>query len=259
MMLRGRYVALGSSMAAGPGIAPRVPGTPRRAGRSTRNYPHLVAGVLQLDLTDVTYSGATTANLLYEPQHGAPPQVDALRGDEALVTITIGGNDIGYVPSLMAAGLPPLLRRVPVLGPRLGSMLDLDSRDRALGDLEESLRAVGDAVRARAPQARVLFVDYLTLLPPAPQPAPPLAPVDADLGRHLAARLHELTAAAAAATGCEIVGAADASRAHHAWSAQPWTVGARLPVPRKPAPFHPNAAGMAAVAEMVVSRVRSGQ
>jgi lysophospholipase L1-like esterase len=259
MTVTGRYVALGSSMAAGPGIAPRVPGTPRRAGRSARNYPHLVARILRLELTDVTYSGATTANVLDEPQHGAPPQIEALRGDESLVTVTIGGNDIGYVPSLMAASLPRLMRRLPVLGPRLQELLDLDDRQPALGALSTSLRAVGEAVRARAPQARVLFVDYLTLLPPAGEPAPPLAEADADLGRHLAAELAEITATAAAATGCEIVTVAAASRAHHAWSTEPWTVGARFPVPKRPAPFHPNAAGMAAVAELVVSRVRSGQ
>lgn len=259
MTATGRYVALGSSMAAGPGIAPRAPGSPRRAGRSARNYPHLVAGTLHLDLTDVTYSGATTANVLDEPQDGAPPQLGALRGDESLVTITIGGNDIGYVPSLMAASLPRLVRRLPVLGPRLLELLDLDDRSRELGELDTALRAVGEAVRSRAPQARVLFVDYLTLLPPAGEPAPPLARADADLGRHLAATLSELTAAAAAATGCEVVAVADASREHHAWSAEPWTVGAGWPIPRRPAPFHPNAAGMAAVAEMVVSRVRSGQ
>ena len=58
-----RYVALGSSMAAGPGIRPRADGAPLPAGRSARNYPHLVADRLGLDLVDVTYSGATTANL----------------------------------------------------------------------------------------------------------------------------------------------------------------------------------------------------
>lgn len=263
MTLRGRYVALGSSMAAGPGIAPRVPGTPRRAGRSTRNYPHLVADVLALELTDVTYSGATTANVLHEPQHGAPPQTTALRGDEALVTITIGGNDMGYVPFLMAASLPRLTRRLPVLGSLLSESLDPDLGEPALEKLGAALRAVGEAVRTRSPQARVLFVDYLTLLPPARQPAPPLAPVDADLGRQLATRLQDVTAAAAAATGCEVVAAAEASHAHHAWSEHPWTVGARFALPflgpGGPAPFHPNAAGMAAVAELVVSRVRSGQ
>ena len=38
-----RYVAMGSGLAAGPGLPSRVPGSPRRAGRSTGNYAHLVA------------------------------------------------------------------------------------------------------------------------------------------------------------------------------------------------------------------------
>ena len=73
-----RYVALGSSMAAGPGIQPTVAGSPLAAGRSTRNYPHLVANARNLDLVDVTFSGATTAHLLTERQLGTPPQIEAL-------------------------------------------------------------------------------------------------------------------------------------------------------------------------------------
>ena len=45
---------------------------------------------------DVTYTNATTANVLAETQHGAPPQISALAGSESLVTVTIGGNDVGY-------------------------------------------------------------------------------------------------------------------------------------------------------------------
>jgi hypothetical protein len=75
-----RYVALGSSMAAGPGIRPSADGAPFRAGRSTRNYPHLVAEKLGLDLVDATYSSATTTNILTDSQHGAPPQADTLDG-----------------------------------------------------------------------------------------------------------------------------------------------------------------------------------
>ncbi|MGZ4526831.1 MAG: SGNH/GDSL hydrolase family protein, partial [Mycobacterium sp.] len=59
-----RYVALGSSMAAGPGIRPRAAGAPWGSGRSARNYPHLVAQQCDLDLVDVTFSGATTAHVL---------------------------------------------------------------------------------------------------------------------------------------------------------------------------------------------------
>ncbi|MCV7282765.1 SGNH/GDSL hydrolase family protein [Mycolicibacterium flavescens] len=246
-----RYVALGSSMAAGPGIRPRVKGSPLRAGRSQRNYAHLVAARLGLDLVDVTYSGATTANILTSPQPGAAPQISALDGTEELVTITIGGNDIGYVPMLMVAGLPRVLRAVP----RLGALVDRDAREAALAGIGSALEDVGRQVRGRCPQARVCFVDYLTLLPPAGIPAPPLSDVDAATGRRLAEGLEQATAEAAAATGCEVVRVAEASRTHHAWSADPWTTRFGLPLPGRPAPLHPNAAGMRAVADLVVAQV----
>lgn len=252
-----RYVALGSSMAAGPGIRPRAAGAPRWSGRSARNYPHLVAERLNLDLVDVTFSGATTAHLLAEPQRGAPPQISALDGSETLVTVTIGGNDVGYVPLLMAASLPRGARRMPLLGGWVSELLDREARDRALAGVSDSLCAVGRAVRERAPGARIVFVDYLTLLPPAGVSAPPLPDADADLGRHVAATLERHTADAAAATGCEVVHAAAASKDHHAWSSEPWTTTpARyvVPLPGRPAPLHPNAAGMRAVAELVSSR-----
>ncbi|MDO9496798.1 MAG: SGNH/GDSL hydrolase family protein [Nocardioides sp.] len=246
-----RYVALGSSMAAGPGIPPRAPGSPRPAMRSARNYPHLLAADLALDLVDVSYSGATTAHVLSDPQHGTAPQVEALDGTEAVVTVTIGGNDIAYVPGLIVASLPGLVRALPVVGGRMRGALDPAAREEALHQVADSLRAVGTTVRERSPQARVLFVEYLTLLPPPGDPAPPLKPEHADLGRHLASRLVEITAEAAAETGCEVVPVGEASRDHHAWSDDPWTVGATLPIPGRPLAFHPNLAGMRAVATMI--------
>ncbi|OBF31452.1 hydrolase [Mycolicibacterium peregrinum] len=247
-------MALGSSMAAGPGIKPLAEGAPWQAGRSARNYPHLVAAELGLDLVDVTYSGATTAHVLRDRQNGAPPQIEALDGSEALVTITIGGNDAGYVPQLMAAALPRFTRSLPLVGPLLRGLLDPDARETALTDVADSLVTVGREVRRRAPQAQVLFVDYLTMLPPEGVAAPPLSLTDAALGRHVAATLERLTGEAAAETGCGWVRGAQASLTHHAWSAQPWTTRPGLPWPCRPAPLHPNAAGMRAVADLVVAQ-----
>lgn len=246
-----RYVALGSSMAAGPGIRPRAAGAPWGSGRSARNYPHLVARRCDLELVDVTFSGATTAHVLADHQRGSPPQIAALNGSESLVTITIGGNDVGYIPLLMAASLPRPLRRLPLLGARISELLDSDARVEALDAVFESLCAVGRAVRQRAPRARVFFVDYLTVLPPAGTPAAPLSDADVGLGRHVAATLERLTADAATATGCDVVSAAAASREHHAWSAEPWTTKPGVPLPGRAAPLHPNAAGMCAAAELV--------
>ncbi|MGO9549966.1 SGNH/GDSL hydrolase family protein [Mycobacterium sp.] len=250
--MTGRYVALGSSMAAGPGIRPSAPGAPFGSGRSARNYAHLVAQQRNLDLVDVTFSGATTAHVLAERQRSAQPQIEALDGSEELVTITIGGNDVGYVPLLMAASLPAVARRLPLLGDRLHDLLDRDAREHALDAIGDSLHAVGTAVRRRAPRARVIFVDYLTLLPPEGIAAAPLSAEHADLARFVGARLEEVTAAAAHATGCELVRAGHASRDHHGWSTDPWTVAAGWPLPWRPAPFHPNAAGMRAVAGLIL-------
>jgi hypothetical protein len=187
--------------------------------------------------------------VLVDQQRGAPPQIAALDGSESLVTLTIGGDDFGYVPLLMAA-----------------SLLDRDTRDRALAEVFDSLCAIGAALRQRAAGARVFFVDYApasgrcpqTMLPPAGAPAPPLSEAEADLGRHVAATLERLTADAAAATGCQVVHAAAAGRNHHAFSAEPWTTTpARygVPLPGRPAPLHPNGAGMRAVAELVLAQL----
>jgi lysophospholipase L1-like esterase len=250
-----RYVALGSSMAAGPGIRPRAEGAPFFAGRSARNYPHLVAERLGLELVDVTYSGATTAHVLAQSQSGAPPQIEALDGTEDLVTITIGGNDVGYVPLLFAAGLPRFMRALPLLGGRLTDRLDASTLDRAVVEVAESLKTVGRTLRQRSPAATVLFVDYLTLLPPPGTAAPPLSEADAATGRHVAEELARATADAAVDTGCGLVRAAEHSRAHHAWSADPWTAGFGVPLPGRPAPLHPNAAGMRMVADLVVEQM----
>jgi lysophospholipase L1-like esterase len=250
-----RYVALGSSMAAGPGIRPRAAGSPLPAGRSARNYPHLVASTLNLDLVDVTYSGATTANVLTDSRRGAPPQITALDGTEDLITVTIGGNDVGYVQLLFAAGLPRWVRGVPVLGAMVRAQLDPAAREAALAQVGDSLKEVGRTIRERSPRAMVLFVDYLTLVPPVGVPAPPLAEGDVATGRHIAETLERLTAEAAVSTGCGLVRVGAPSRDHHAWSEDPWTTRFGLPVPRRPAPLHPNAAGMRAAADLVVAQI----
>jgi hypothetical protein len=75
-------------------------------------------------MIDVTFTGATTANVLTDRQRHTPPQIEAIDGSEDLVTTTIGGNDAGYCQLLVAAGLPRLVRSLPLLGPILREQLD---------------------------------------------------------------------------------------------------------------------------------------
>lgn len=242
-------------MAAGPGIKPKAPGAPWGSGRSAVNYPHLVAARLGYDLVDVTFSGATTEHVLDQAQRGAPPQVEALDGTEELVTITIGGNDVGYVPMLLAAGLPRWTSALPVLGKIFRVELDATAREQALDRVGAALAAVGSEVRRRAPSARVLLVDYLTLLPPQGTPAHPYSAEHLELGRRIADTLERKTEEAAVATGCQVIRAGAASREHHAWSQQPWTTAFGFPLPGRPAPLHPNATGMRAVAGLIVDGI----
>lgn len=120
----------------------------------------------------------------------------------------------------------------------------------------KSLKEVGRTLRGRAPLAKVLFVDYLSVLPSAGIAAPPLSEADVAIGRDIADTLARLTAEAAADTGCGLVCVSELSREHHAWSNAPWTTKFGLPLPRRPAPLHPNAAGMCAVADLIEMQIR---
>ena len=249
-------MAMGSSFAAGPGVGRRVAGSPRAAGRSSDNYAHLVARRFGLALDDVTYSGATTQDILVATASGRPAQVDAVTGPTKLVTITCGGNDVGYAPRILLSSLPRPLPAVPSVRRRLASFADPELTEERFGTLRENLARIAAQVRERAPDCRLVFVDYLTVLPPDRTTPTGLLPAEvAEWGRRVA-RPSEATQAAAAASGSDFVAAAAASADHHAWSAVPWTRRFHLSL-RGGAPYHPNALGMAAVADLIAATLQA--
>ena len=91
-------MALGDSYAAGLDI-PDQTGATAGCGQSTSSYPFLVARSLRLKLTDMSCSSATIPSLSAAGArgHGAnPAQLSALSATTALVTLGIGGNDVGW-------------------------------------------------------------------------------------------------------------------------------------------------------------------
>ncbi|HEY2053403.1 MAG TPA: SGNH/GDSL hydrolase family protein, partial [Solirubrobacterales bacterium] len=92
------YTALGDSYAAGP-LIPNQSLNPLGCLRSDHNYAHLTAAAKGLTLTDVSCSGATT-NDMTETQNVEPgpnpPQFNGLNVGTEIVSVTIGGNDIGF-------------------------------------------------------------------------------------------------------------------------------------------------------------------
>jgi len=239
-----RYVALGSSFAAGPGIAPPAPGRPRGSLRSAANYPALVAARLGLHLVDVSFSGATTRQLLTGKRRGVAAQLDAVTADTRLVTLTSGGNDVGYIGGLTLASLPWPVRRRALAGRGAG-----EGSDERFARLAAAFDDVLAEVRRRAPGATVLLVDYPAVVPPEGGPdAVPLRPEVLVWARDTARLLAGTTAAAAQRAGYASVAVSAASAAHHAWSARPWTTTGRSRVP-----FHPTAAGMRGAAGLVLA------
>lgn len=99
-----KYVAMGDSFSSGEGNAPFESGTDtsdvNECHRSPQAYPRLLLDELSLRQAFVACSGATTHNVLYggsgEGAWNEPPQVDALSADTEVVTITVGGNNVGF-------------------------------------------------------------------------------------------------------------------------------------------------------------------
>lgn len=149
-----KYVALGSSFAAGPG----VPEPLGNCGRSDSNYANLVANALGLSLTDVSCNGATTDNIRHTPQNGAAPQIDAVTADTMLVTVTIGGNDINYTSSTFACAGTPAEEHCT-------ANLDQAWINDAVSQLPDKLGATLDAIRASAPEATIVLVTYPRVFP----------------------------------------------------------------------------------------------
>lgn len=247
-----RYAALGDSFTA----APYVPVTDIAGGclRSDSNYPSLVAERLELDLVDVSCSGADTRAVI-QPQRipfsegSIPPQIEAVTGDTDLVTIGLGGNDENLFASLV--------RRCTVLAPETAQSCPAELRD-AYDDPDAVLRATGRRVakvvaqvRERARQATVVVVGYPRLVDPAltcdalPAPTAALREVDR-LERLLNAALRS----AARRTGAEFVDVRALSRDHAICAQDPWVNGPFTDQERALA-FHPFAMEQEAVAEEV--------
>jgi lysophospholipase L1-like esterase len=228
-----------------PWAAPLPPGPASTIAR--------LAARVGLELTDVTYSGATTSDILSQRADGWPAQLDAVTADTKLVTMTCGGNDVGYVKRLRLSSLPWPLVSMAAIQRRAHLLANDELVEERFAELSSNLMQIAAEVRHRAPASRLAFVDYLTILPPDTRTPTGALPAEvAEWGRAVAHRLTDVTRKAAGRTGCIFVPVGDRSADHHAWSAVPWTTHVRR-LPRGGVPYHPNAEGMAAVAGLIAS------
>lgn len=240
-----RYVALGGSFAAGTGI-------PQTSGglclRSDRSYPNLVAGALDLALVDVTCSGATTANVRDTAQNGAPPQVDAVTRDTALVSLTVGGNDIGYSTLAGSCGNPSAQPCV----------LDEQELAEDVRALRSDLTALIDDLSARAPSAAIVLVTYAKVANPQDCASLRFDPDEAAGVAAMGEALQGVFLDVAARTGVVLADPYAESEGHGpcASDADRWIEGL---VALGSVPYHPSALGHEAMAQLVLDALRSAQ
>lgn len=243
-----QYVALGSSFAAGAGLGKLEPGSPLLCARSVNGYPQQLARMRGLAIVDMSCGGAVTKHLLTGGQFFQGPQIRVIDARTQLVTITVGGNDIGYIGDLgllaMRGTHGPLgwMAKTFWKGPK-----PLAQRDFA--GLQAELTATLKAIHARAPKAVVVVAAYPAILPPAGTcPRLGLSAAEANLMRQVGDQLAATTKAAADQGGAVLVDMNALGAGHDACSADPWTRGY---VNAGVAPFHPTLAGAKATAAAV--------
>lgn len=245
------YVALGDSYTAGPLIPLQLPDHPGCL-RSDRNYPHLIAAAVGYPLRDVSCSGAQTKDMTaaqdVSPGPPNPPQFDALDAGTRVVTVGIGGNDIGFTSIIQDCVSPtpfghPCQDKYVVNG--------VDTLAVRIQQTAPRIAAVLAEIHRRSPLAAVYIVGYPAILPetgPGCWPTMPVAAADVPYLRSVEKNLNAMIKRQAKANRATYVDTYTPSIGADS-CALPTVRGVEPLVPTNPAaPVHPNARGMVGMA-----------
>ncbi|OON82919.1 SGNH/GDSL hydrolase family protein [Streptomyces tsukubensis] len=245
----GRYVALGDSYASGAGVPTQVD---TGCTRSDRNYPSVLGkAVGPAAQKDVTCGGATTVHMTSAQSSSAGPQFDALTADTDLVSVTIGGNDIGFADIITRCVTLGLLSPSGSPCKTSYTWTGSDQLTQKIQATAPKIASVIDGIHQRSPQAKVLVVGYPAILPDDGsncRSTVTIAKGDAPWLRDTEKRLNSMIASQAASHGAVYVDAYARSVGHDVCK----PVGTRWIEPlitSAAAPFHPNAAGEQSMAD----------
>ena len=257
----GPYVSLGDSYTAAP-LVPNPTGNPILCGRSTNNYPSDVSRtLLPSRFTDASCSSATTVDMTQSQslQGGlqtAPPQFNALRADDALVTVGIGGNDAGLLSVVEECAKLDVIRPFGSACKSHYTSGGSDPNVAAVNATGPKVAAVIQGIHARASQAEVMVVGYPDGLPTNGSSCWPLVPISAgDIAyiNSLETSLNTALRNAANANGAKYVDTFTSSIGHDACKS-PGTAWVNGIVPTSAAyPLHPNQAGETNMADQVLT------
>jgi lysophospholipase L1-like esterase len=257
----GRYVSLGDSYTAAP-LVPNPTGSPILCGRSTNNYPSDVSRTVSpSSFTDASCSSATTVDMTQSQSleggvQTAPPQFNALKSTDALVTVGIGGNDAGLIGVAEECAKLDVVRPFGTACKNHYTSGGSDPNVAAITATGPKVAAVIQGIHARAPKAEVMVVGYPDGLPTNGSSCWPLVPISAgDITyiNSLETSLNTVLRNAATANGAKYVDTFTSSIGHDACksSGTAWVNGV---VPTSAAfPLHPNRAGEQNMANQVLA------
>jgi lysophospholipase L1-like esterase len=139
-----RYVALGDSYSSGVGAGSYI-GSSGSCDRSTNAYSQLWANAnAPASYVSAACSGATTGSVISS-------QLSALSGSTTLVSITVGGNDVGFSSTMETC----------VLASTSSCVSAVNADEAAIASqLPGEMNNVLGAIRSAAPAARVVVLDY---------------------------------------------------------------------------------------------------
>ena len=202
--------------------------------RSPFAYPSQIAAATGLSLTLAACSGATTADVLAE-------QVDLISAGTDYVTITVGGNDVGFSRVITQCALPGWLGNCSAAIEAGLNTLRTDLPDR--------LNAVYEEVKERAPGATVVVTGY-PLMFNGIDCNPLTFFTRSEMERINAGteELNDVIEAEAKAAGFRFVDTVPAFEGHAWCDRQPWINGLVFPVVNS---YHPNISGHTAYAVLV--------
>jgi hypothetical protein len=247
-----RYVALGDSFTAAPGVGSTAGDD--GCERSDSNYPALLAhalGVTTVD--DVSCAGASTAAVTTEmkpakDKSAVPPQLDAVARDADLVTIGLGVEDRDLMSNMFkVCTTVPCTDKVP---PQT-ILTDI-------GTMGNALTAAVRAVQDKAPDAYVVLVGYPSILPDTGS-CDALRGLDQttiDTVNYLLDQINREVRSSARDTGVGYLDVARLSAGHELCSGAPW-VRARQGKHGRPDTYEPVAAEQQAVATALETLVKN--
>ena len=243
------YVALGDSYSAGEGEPPFEAGTDVPGNfchRSVHAYPAQYAaspGGQRFSFKSYACSGATTDDFFHGGRASDTPngQIAQVPASATMVTLTLGGNDLGFV-RLMRDCTTHDCTRDP----------DWSNLSQRIDALAPRLRSVYDGLHQQAPDARVFVLGYPAILSNVDQVSfcrddIGLSAQEKDwLNGHLG-HLNQVIKSQTEAAGATYVDVQNAFQGHEVCTPEPWAHGWNREHWRWS--YHPNSRGHQALAE----------